>query len=297
MGGVVNRNATEGQKHDAGRTGWKPVPRSGMMPAGRMIHSLYRYRSFIWRHAVTELRHRYAGTGLGVVWNVLHPLAVIAVYSVVFTGIMRPPDIPGVGRPFAFVLYLCSGFLPWLAFSECVTRGCHAFSDNAVYLKKLPIPEQVFVAQTAASATLGLGISFSLLLVVSLALGLRPSWHWLLLPLPLVSLQVLGFGLGLLCGTLNVFFRDIAQLLTVTLQVVMWTAPVVYLAGNLPDAVQPLLPWHPLVPALDAIRKLFLYRQLPGAGAWAGMVVWPTIALLIAWGAFHKLRAEIRDLL
>ena len=83
---------------------------------------------------------------------------------------------------FWFLLYLTSAFLPWLAFAECVSRGCNAFSENAAYLKKLPIPEQVFVAQTAASATLGLVISFSLLLVISLALGLRPSLHWLLLP-------------------------------------------------------------------------------------------------------------------
>jgi ABC-type polysaccharide/polyol phosphate export permease len=269
-----------------------------------MIHGLYRYRSFIWRHAVTELRHRYAGTGLGVVWNVLHPLALIAVYSLVFTRIMtggggdhvRRP-VPGVPEHFAFVLYLCSGLLPWLAFSECVARGCNAFSDNANYLKKLPIPEQVFVAQSAASATMGLVISFSLLLAVSLLLGLQPTWHWLLLPLPLASLQLLGFGLGLLCGTLNVFFRDIAQLLGITLQVVMWTAPVVYPAEILPRAVQPLLKWHPLVPTLTGTRELFLYRQLPDAGYWVGMVVWPTIALLVAWGAFRKLRAEIRDLL
>src|SRR5437588_4313811 len=132
-----------------------------------MVRGLYQYRGFIWRRAVADLRHRYAGTGLGVVWNVLHPLAMIAIYSVLFSALMAA-DVPGVPGRFAYVLYLCSGFLPWLAFSECVTRGCNAFLDNAAYLKKLPMPEQVFVAQTAASATLGLAISFTLLLVVSL---------------------------------------------------------------------------------------------------------------------------------
>jgi ABC-type polysaccharide/polyol phosphate export permease len=263
-----------------------------------MVIPLLRYRGLIWRNAVADLRHRYAGTGLGVVWNVLHPLALIAVFSLVFSVIMTPPSPPpGISGPAWYVLYLCSGLLPWLAFSECVTRGASAFSDNAAYLKKLPIPEQVFVAQAAVSATLGLVISFSLLLILSLALGLRPTTHWLLLPVPLVALQAIGFALGLLCGTLNVFFRDIGQLLTVLLQVVMWTVPVVYLAHQLPQAVQPLLGWHPLYPPLLAVRELFLFRHTPPAWVWPAMLAWPGGLLLLAGVVFARLRAEIRDVL
>jgi ABC-type polysaccharide/polyol phosphate export permease len=265
-----------------------------------MIQGLYRYRSFIWANALAELRHRYAGTNLGVVWNVLNPLALIAVYAVVFTQVMRDVivrAVPGVNANFSFLLYLTSAFLPWIAFAECVTRGCNAFSDNAAYLKKLPIPEQVFVAQTAASATLGLIISFSLLLAISLVLGLRPSLHWLLLPLPLLSFQVLGFGLGQLCGTLNVFFRDISQLLAVVLQLALWTVPVVYPKQILPSWAQSILVWHPLYPPLEAIRELFLFREVPGPGLWAGMVAWPLITCAVAWHAFRALRTEIRDLL
>lgn len=261
-----------------------------------MISPLLRYRGLIWRNALAELRHRYAGTGLGIVWNVIHPLALIAVYSVVFSTII-PARVPGMAGEWSYVLYLCSGLLPWLAFAECVNRGTTAFSDNAVYLKKLPIPEQVFVAQAAASATLGLAISFSLLLIVALVAGLRPTVWWLLLPVPLVALQALGFGVGLLLGTLNVFFRDIGHVLTVALQVVMWTAPIVYVADQLPHGVQPLLRWHPLVPALAAIRDLFLLGRAPATFQWIAMLAWPAVVLAFAGMVFNRLRAEIRDVL
>ena len=184
--------------------------------------------------------------------------------------------------------------------------GASAFSDNAAYLKKLPIPEQVFVAQAAASATLGLGISFSLLLFFSLILGHRPSVTWLLLPVPLVALQALGLGLGLLCGTINVFLRDVGQMLIVGLQVVMWTAPVVYLADTLPDWAQRLLQWHPLVPALVVTRDLFLYGHHPPPGSrafpvtpftWVMLFAWPVAALACAGFVFNRLRREIRDVL
>jgi ABC-type polysaccharide/polyol phosphate export permease len=267
-----------------------------------MVRSLYRYRGFVWRNAVNDLRHRYAGTGLGVVWNVLHPLALIAVYSLVFSSIMPVKEfttghaaIAGLGGPALYVLYLCSGFLPWLAFSECLVRGCNAFVENATYLKKLPVPEQAFVAQSAASATMGLGISFALLLAISLLLGHTPTWHWLLLPLPLVAMQVAGFGLGLVLGTLNVFFRDIGQFLTVALQIVMWTAPVVYALSRLPLWAQRVARFHPLVPPLEAVRDLFLYGAMPSGATWVGLIAWPAVFLLLGDAVFHPLRVEIRD--
>jgi lipopolysaccharide transport system permease protein len=260
---------------------------------------IWRYRRYVWEAALAELRHRYAGTGLGVVWNVVHPLALIAVYSIVFTTLMRG-RVPGQeGNPFAYVLYLCSGLLPWLAFSECVTRGCNAFAENATYLRKLPIPEQVFVAKSAAAATLGLGISMGLLLLLAPLLGLRPGWTWLLLPVPLLALMALGYGIALLCATLNVFFRDVGQLITIGLQVVLWTAPVVYVADErvLPGWFVRALPFHPLYPPLVAVRDLFLHQQLPPAWVWAGMAAWTVLMLLAARVAFEKLRPEIRDVL
>ena len=263
-----------------------------------MVIGLYRYRWFIWQRAVADLRHRYAGTSLGMVWNVLHPLAMIALYSLIFSALM-PARLPGVGERFGYVLYLCSGFLPWLAFSECITRGTNAFLENAPYLRKLPMPEQVFVAQTAAAATLGLAISFSLLLAISLALGHRPTVYWLLLPLPLVLLQASGFATGLLLGTLNVFFRDIGQLLQIGLQVLFWTVPIVWNpdALHLPAGVRTALRWHPLVPMFEGIRALFLYGRLPPASDWALMIAWPAVLMLVAYSAFRSLKTEIRDLL
>jgi ABC-type polysaccharide/polyol phosphate export permease len=257
--------------------------------------SLYQYRRFIWQRAIAEVRHRYAGTSFGVVWNVLHPLAVIAIYSIVFSALMHA-DVAGVDNRFGHVLYLCSGILPWLAFSECVTRGASAFLDNASYLKKLPMPEQVFVAATAAAATMGLAISFSLLLAVALALGLRPNPYWLLLPIPLVLFQVLGFALGLLFGTLNVFFRDIGQFLAVSLQLIFWTVPVVYMVEQVPVPTW-IFRWHPLYPPLRAIHDLFLFNRLPDVATCIGLFAWPAILLALAWLAFSRLRNEIRDLL
>jgi lipopolysaccharide transport system permease protein len=261
-----------------------------------MVAALLRYRSFIWRHAVADLRHRYAGTGLGLAWNVVHPLAVIAIYSAVFGTVFAAPRSPGDGR-LPYTMYLCAGFFPWLAFSDCVTRGTGAFVANAAYLKKLPIPEPVFVAQSAVAGAISLAINFALLLIVAAALGYRPGWAWALLPLPLAALQCLGFGVGLLLGTLNVFFRDVAEWTGIGLQLAFWTVPIVYRLDREPTWLATLLRYHPLMPALSAVRQLFLGRTCPTAPTWLAMWTWPLAAVAVAYAVLGKLRSEIRDVI
>jgi ABC-type polysaccharide/polyol phosphate export permease len=261
-----------------------------------LLSALFQYRRLIWRHAVADLRHRYAGTGMGIFWNILHPLGLIAIFSLVFSTIMKP-QLPGQSGRFAYTIYLCAGFFPWLAFSDCVTRGCNCFVTHANYLKKLPIPEQVFVAQNAVTSTLGLLINFALLLALAALLGFYPGWRWLLLPIPLLLLQTAGFGIGLILGTLNAFFRDVGEWTAIVLQMVMWTVPIVYLASILPARAQSALRWHPLMPPLSAVRDLFLNGRTPGLATWLAMFAWPAAIVIAAGILLHHLRAQIRDVI
>lgn len=261
-----------------------------------MTTSLYRYRGFIWHRAVTDIRNRYAGTGIGMLWNLIHPMALIVMYTIVFSTIMTSRIDHMEGKKLPYVVYLCSGLFPWLALNESIISGCNAFVANANYLRKLPVPEQVFVASSAMSSTLTLLMNFVLLLVIAVLLNFTPTWYWLLLPLPLIALQALGFGIGLLLGTLNVFFRDIAQWTAVTLQIAMWSVPIVYPAKILPPMALRILAWHPVMPAVETVRRLLMDSKLPPAHDWLGMFAWPIAIGIVADLVLRKLRAEIRDL-
>src|SRR5690606_6238707 len=155
-----------------------------------MLADLYRYRTYIVQTAAADVRHRYAGSTVGVFWNVLQPLAMITIFSIVF-GTVFAERGRGVDAPGGFALYLVSALLPWQAFGECLSRGVRAFIQNAAYLRKLPIPEVVFSAQTATSAAIGLSLSYSVLIVVAVVVGHGPMWQWLLLPIPMLSLCAL----------------------------------------------------------------------------------------------------------
>ena len=261
------------------------------------MRSFWRYRRFIWTAALSDLRHRYAGSGLGVFWNVVTPLAMMTIYTFVFSSALGPRYGSTGSASGPFPLYLSAGFLPWVAFADCVTRGTQAFVVNSVYLKKLPIPEHVFVAQTAVSALLGMLIAVGLLIGLALLFGQSPHWTWLLLPLVVVLWQGFGFGLALGLSTLNVFFRDIGQVLGVFLQIWMWSVPIVYLEEMLPEAYRAGLPFNPAYPFVRALRDTYLYAELPPPWVWGAMLGWGLAAGALGWALLGRLRVEIRDAL
>lgn len=259
-----------------------------------MIFGLWRYRWFILKNALSELRYRYAGSALGVLWNIVNPLAQIVVYTLVFSNIMAPRLGAG-STPVGFTLYLCSGIFPWVAFSECVARGANAFVENASYLKKLPIPEQVFVAQNAVSATLGLAISMSLLFVLTVGTAGGLSATWIGVPAALVLFQAFGFGIGLLLSTLNAFLRDVGQAVGVGLHLWMWATPIVYVEDILPAKLQVLLQYNPAYPFIEALHRMIVSGEWPLPGTWVLMVVWASAAPLAGYLVLRAGRVEIRD--
>jgi ABC-type polysaccharide/polyol phosphate export permease len=262
-----------------------------------MIFDLYRHRGYILSTALSDLRTQYAGSAMGVIWNVLQPLAMIFIYWVVFSNIVTGRnDTMGTIRG-GYAIYLCSALLPWLAFGECITRGTNTFINRAGYLRKLPIPEQVFMAQTAVSALIGLAISYALLLVIFLALGASPSWTWLLLPPVLVALVALGFGIGLALGTINVFIRDVGQIVPILVRLGFWGYPIVYDITMVPPWFQKIVHFNPVYPFLESSRDLLIRGEVPHLTQWLAMIGWATLAMSIGTLVLHGLRRELRDVI
>jgi len=261
-----------------------------------MVISIWRYRKFIWENAWRELWYRYAGSSIGFLWNIVNPLFQILLYTLVFSEIMqvRICNIPSV---FGFAIYLCAGLIPWIGFSETVIRCTDSFVENANYLKKLAIPEQVFVARDAGSSFLSLVIGMTLLICISAVLGHYPAWSWLTLPAILLLLQGFGFGLGLILGLLNIFFRDTSQALGLFLQLWFWATPIVYTENILSARLQSLLVLNPVYPFIDALHTVIVDNGLPSGYEWTSMLCLAAGPPLLGYFVLKRLRAEIRDIL
>jgi lipopolysaccharide transport system permease protein len=260
-----------------------------------MIINLYKYRNFILKTSWSGFRHRYAGASMDFLWNVVQPLALILLYFTVFSTVFSSRIGGSEGNPIMFALYLCSGFLSWNAAIECATYGANAFVNNAIYLKKLPMPEQVFVAKEAAVATYSLVVSFIMLIVIAGLFKHFPSWTWLLLPLPLILFQCFAFGLGMFLGIMNVFFKDVGHSLAIIFQIWFWLTPIVYPVTILPEFMQNITAINPAFHYITAIRDIFLYHQFPETRIWVSMTSWSLATPIIAYLILRRLRPEIRD--
>jgi lipopolysaccharide transport system permease protein len=251
---------------------------------GRLL-ALWRYRGFIASMVRRDFAHRYVGSVLGAAWLVLNPLAFIVIYTLVFSQVMQSRVQGRVGAgPYAYGVFLCAALLPWTFFAEMLNRCLTVFLDHRTLLKHQNFPRSVLPAVAVLSASLTFAIVYGLFLAFLLLTGNWPGWKVLGLLPPLAIQQALAVGLGVALGTLNVYFRDVAQATGVVLQFWFWLTPVVYPIEIVPPAGQWLLRANPMLPLVTAYRTLVFERAWPD---WWSFL-WP-LAVAIAALAFAQL--------
>src|SRR5690606_34111641 len=139
-----------------------------------LARSVWRYRGFVLGSVQREFQARYRNSLLGWAWIVLHPLAMIAVYALVFSQVMRA-RLPGTEDGLGYTVYLCAGILTWGLFSEVMNRSLNVFVDNANMLKKLSFPRICLPAVVTLGALLNFSVTIGVFLVLLLLFGRFPG--------------------------------------------------------------------------------------------------------------------------
>lgn len=260
----------------------------------RLLRSVWAFRGMILSSVKREFQSRWTGTQFGPFWLFAQPLATILIFTVIFANLMKP-GMPAHESKFAYSIYLCSGVLTYNLFSELLGRSVNIFVENANLLKKMNFPKLCLPIIVLLSSSLNFAIItvlFFLFLILSSAF---PGWV-ILSALPVLAIQLMfTLGLGMFLATINVFYRDVKQTVEVILQFWFWLTPIVYVGTTLPDEVQRILQWNPLLPLVTAYQKICLEHQAPD---WIELIYPLILALLFcALGlfAFHKLQGEIVD--
>lgn len=163
-----------------------------------MIQSLldlWRYRRLLLDLVVQDFRSRYAGSIIGVFWNVLQPAAQVLIFAVILARIMgaRLPDSLRLGQvddPYALSIYICAGLLPWIVLSETLSRNAIAFLSHSNLIKKVAFPHALLVMYQVVSGAITLALMLAIFLVVMLLSGHGLGWSMLWLPV-LIVLQAL----------------------------------------------------------------------------------------------------------
>ncbi|NWG04928.1 MAG: ABC transporter permease [Syntrophaceae bacterium] len=226
------------------------------------IRHAYSQRNLIRQLVVREVKGRYAGSSIGIYWSVINPLIMLAVYTYVFSVILRVRlgDEPGITN---FALYLFCGFLAWNGFQEMVQRSTTVVLDNALLIKNLSFPSKALLVSIGINSIINEMIGIGILTVaVKIILGFFPKYIWFLIPLLFLEL-LFGLGLGFIFSTLHVFFRDTAQFVGVLMLIWMFGTPLFYPESMIPAQFKFLLDLNPMAYLVRMFREICLRNQFP----------------------------------
>lgn len=247
----------------------------------QMIQALWNYRSFIKGSVKREFQSKYRNSLLGAAWTVLNPLAMILVYTLIFSKVMRA-KLPGVDSGFAYSIYLCAGVLTWGYFTEVAMNMQNTFLQNANLMKKISFPRICLPVIAVANASVNFAIIFTLFTIALLLLGGFPGWPFLAI-LPVLLVQVLfSAGLGIVLGVLNVFFRDVGQFFGILITFWFWLTPIVYPAAILPGKISEIMAINPMYGIITAYQGILVNGNWPEPTT----LIYPLVLglLLSLWG-------------
>ncbi|WP_189345638.1 ABC transporter permease [Undibacterium macrobrachii] len=254
--------------------------------------SIWRFRHFIQSSIKAEFLGRFARSKLGALWMILNPLAQAAIFAIVLSEILAA-KLPHVDSKSAYAIYLMAGTAAWGLFAEIVTRCTTVFIDYSNTLKKIAFPRLCLPLIVGGSALLNHLLLLSSIFVIFLLLGHMPTVAWLSVLVGIAIIMLFAFGLGILLGLLNVFSRDVGQVITIVLQLWFWLTPVVYTRETLPKQFTSILELNPMAMIVQIYQDALLFGKFP---TWSNLFVPAMIAVGIFIFSFWIFRRASPDL-
>jgi len=233
----------------------------------QQLMDLYRFRELIQVLIVREVKSRYRGTLLGFLWSLMNPLIFMTIYVMVFSIYLRieMEDYP---------VFLLSGILPWLWFSNSMLESTTSILGNGSLIKKVSLPLEIFPLVPIGSHMIHYLLSSSLLLGGILYFGRPLSWPLLVFPLILTLQCLVIFGLSLFLSALAVNFRDLFHLVPNLLLMLFFLTPILYPLSMVPEAYREVIQLNPLAILVGAYQDIFFHNRFP---------VWSGLALVGGW--------------
>jgi ABC-type polysaccharide/polyol phosphate export permease len=252
------------------------------------LRALVAYRGLLRGLVQRDLAVKYKGSLLGVAWSLLHPLVMVAVYTLAFRYVVRVP----IER---FPLFLLSGLLPWMFFTSALSAATGAVADNGTLVRKVAFPRAVLPIAAIASALVQFLLMYTVLVPTALVMGAGLSLSWAAL-LPVVLLQTaFTAGLGLLLATAYVFVRDARHLLDVALQVWFWLTPIVYAASLAPETLRRWLRLNPMMHFVTAYQQIVTQHAVPSAATFALLAAMAALSLALGWTVFARAQGRFAE--
>jgi ABC-type polysaccharide/polyol phosphate export permease len=243
---------------------------------------------------VRDVRARYAGSGLGILWAFALPILWMLLYTAVFSLVLKVPVEAGFS---SFPEFLMAALLPWMAVSEGISRSATCLIDNAAMVKKTVFPLELLVLSVVLGAVVNEVIALAIYAVYVGLIG-HLSLPWLLLVVPALAFQILlTFGFGCLAAASTAFLRDAAHAVSIVLTVGFYATPIVYPVSLVPVRLHPFIEANPMAHLVDLFRRAFTLHAAPPPSSLAYLATACILAAALGGMLFARARPHFADLL
>ncbi len=261
-----------------------------------ILWNLWQYRHFVFSSIRNETKSRFSRSKLGGLWVIINPLSQALIYALVFSNILAS-KLPGADNKYSYAFYLLAGQLAWMLFSEIISRCLNVFIEQGDLMKKMSFPRITLPAIVVGSSLLNNFFLLVAVLGIYAVFGQQFSLNMLwVIPLTF-SVVMLAMGIGLILGILNVFLRDIGQVVPIILQIWFWFTPIVYPEKIIPESYRYLLEYNPMYPIVNAYHQVLVYNNAPQIDS---VVIVSGIAftlVLLSLFMFRRASTEMVDVL
>ena len=247
-----------------------------------VFKELYNYRELLKTNIKKEIRGKYKGSWLGVIWTFLNPLLMLAVYAFVFPYILRV-NVEN------YTIFMIVALIPWTFFTTAIQTGTSSVTTSGGIIKKVYFPREIIPLSVTTSQLVNYLITCIIMFAFILFSGVGFSVYIVWFPLIVLIQFILTLAFNFVLSAITVFVNDIAHFVQVALTLGFYATPIVYLPSMLPEKFQWAMHINPMAVLVEAYRSVLYYHQNPDI-KWLG--IWgiaSVILLILGFLTFKKL--------
>ena len=250
------------------------------------------YRGMIRNLVKREIRGRYKGSVLGFLWNFIVPLVQILVYILVFSNIFKS----GLDN---YAVFLTSGMIVWIMFSESLVDGSGMLVGNSEMLKKIYFPRSVLPISMVLSKLVNFFIMLAIFFIFIAVMDFGASWQALLclfIAIPIFLLFLIGLTLFL--SSINVYLRDIQYIVSVIMIALIWLTPIMYVRDQFDNALlNTLLTINPMTYFIEMFQSILYWQTVPSLSSVCICLGIALISLFVGILVFKLLEKDFAEVL
>ena len=249
----------------------------------KLFKDIKNYFEFLKSNVKKDIRGKYKGSFLGILWSFINPLLSVLVYAIVFPYIMRM-------KVENYLIYLITGIIPWTFFTSSINTGIISILSNADIIKKVYFPRILLPISSVTSALVNFLISCIIILIFCIFSGVGISIYLLWLPIVALIQYIMLPGFTFILSAIEMYMRDIEHIINFVLAMAFYVTPILYKPEIFPENLSWIIKVNPMAYLVDAYRSIFLYHENPNFYGLGIVSLFSIIIFIIGYNIFEKLQ-------